>query len=174
MPQTKKLKPTLENKNKSDQKKKWKSRKKKTTTHNIITLLTQRNSLKARLDPSQQLQIRLFSALRVCCNSIMGLIFVGLCGFVSRCNGTEERRAQHGTRNTTVQLLLLLLQKKKLNCNISPYLISLRLFIITLDFNFFFICFLPKGMLKPSRHKQWNLLQDGVRKGRGLRGWRAL
>lgn len=100
----------MENKNKSDQKKINKN--KKNTTHNIITLLTQRNSLKARLDPSQQLQIRLFSALRVCCNSIMGLIFVGLCGFVSRCNGTEERRAEHGTRNTTVELLLL---QKKIN-----------------------------------------------------------
>lgn len=60
---------------------------------NIVAILTQRNSLAARRFP-----IRFFYALRGCGDSILGLIFVGLCGFVSRCNGMEERQAQHRTQ----------------------------------------------------------------------------
>lgn len=78
-----KTKADMENENKSDQ-----------PPHNIGTIVTQRNRLIAWLGPSQRFHLRLFHALAGYCNSMMGLIFVGSCGFVSRCNGTEERRTQ--------------------------------------------------------------------------------
>lgn len=73
----------------------WKMKIKVTNPpHNIGTIVTQRNRLIAWLGPSQHFHLRLFHALAGYCNSMMGLIFVGSCGFVSRCNGTEERRTQ--------------------------------------------------------------------------------
>lgn len=74
-----------------------------------------------------------------------GLMFVGSCGFVSRCNGTEERPAEHLTQP--------FIRCKKLVWEHFPRLNKFAPGQQMLHFYFFFF-FLSKKMLKDSRHKQ--------------------